>query len=50
MIVISAYLKVSVKTMYYQIVLFQGARLNFLTEIKIILSNSFQVRGPLLTT
>lgn len=50
MIVISASLKVSVKKMYYQIVLFQGARLNFLTEIKIILSNSFQVRGPLLTT
>ena len=50
MIVISASLKVSVKKMYYQVVLFQGARLNFLTEIKIILSNSFQVRGLLLTT
>lgn len=50
MIVISASLKVSVKKMYNQLVLFQGARLNFLTEIKIILSKSFQVREPLLTT
>lgn len=50
MIVISASLKVSVKKMYYQVVLFQVASLNFLTEIKITLSISFQVRGPFLTT